>query len=55
MNTRLTGFQPNTTYRLTLRSRANTGGVVTESARTNASGTLQYNELNYDCQVRPCG
>ncbi|MFC5112189.1 fibronectin type III domain-containing protein [Kibdelosporangium philippinense] len=48
VNTRLTGFQPNTTYRLTLRSRANTGGVVTESARTNASGTLQYNELNYD-------
>jgi hypothetical protein len=47
VNVTMTGFAPNTTYAIRLSSDSN-ANVRTESARTNASGALTYNQLDYD-------
>lgn len=47
VNVTMTGFAPNTRYAITLHSRSN-DNVQTERTTTNASGSAQYNELNYD-------
>jgi hypothetical protein len=41
------GFAPNTRYAITLHSTSNSN-VQTENTTTNANGTAQYNELDYD-------
>lgn len=47
VNVTMTGFAPNTTYAIRLSSDSTTD-VRTESARTNANGSLTYDELDYD-------
>jgi predicted RNA-binding protein with TRAM domain len=47
VNVTMTGFAPNTTYGIRLSSGSTTD-VKTESARTDASGALTYDELDYD-------
>nr|WP_157528965.1 fibronectin type III domain-containing protein [Kibdelosporangium sp. MJ126-NF4]CEL20991.1 hypothetical protein; putative signal peptide; putative lectin/glucanase domains [Kibdelosporangium sp. MJ126-NF4]CTQ95495.1 hypothetical protein; putative signal peptide; putative lectin/glucanase domains [Kibdelosporangium sp. MJ126-NF4] len=48
INTTLTGFAPNTTYKLKLSSNANDNVNSRESVRTKADGSGFYGELNYD-------
>jgi hypothetical protein len=43
----MTGFDPNTRYSITLHSTSNSN-VATERTTTNASGSAQYNQLDYD-------
>ncbi|MFJ1761327.1 fibronectin type III domain-containing protein [Amycolatopsis sp. NPDC088138] len=47
VNVTMTGFAPNTRYGIRLSSNS-TGNVQTEYATTNSSGSLTYNELDYD-------
>jgi hypothetical protein len=41
------GFQANTKYSIRLSSSSN-NNVQTESGTTNSSGSLNYNQLDYD-------
>lgn len=47
VNVSMKGFEPNKRYSIRLSSSANSN-VRTESATTDASGSLNYGELDYD-------
>ncbi|WP_253768159.1 fibronectin type III domain-containing protein [Goodfellowiella coeruleoviolacea] len=47
INAAITGLEPNTRYAIRLSSTSNTN-VRTEHFTTNASGSANYNQLNYD-------
>jgi hypothetical protein len=47
VNVTMTGFAPGTRYGIKLSSNS-TGNVQTEYATTNSSGSLTYNQLDYD-------
>ncbi|WP_236796586.1 fibronectin type III domain-containing protein [Amycolatopsis sp. GM8] len=47
VNVTMTGFSPNTTYKITLHSNSN-NNVWTESAKTDSSGNATHNTGDYD-------
>jgi hypothetical protein len=47
VNVSMRGFQANTKYSIRLSSSSN-NEVATESGTTNSSGSLNYNQLDYD-------